>query len=269
MKGKILMFAKTSLQSFTYDVIDVFYFPDESAKKIYEKYQIKTCFLYQNLTDTGSTSLFFIFICNHGCSVSEKTSRDIIFKVYNFQILNTLDLSDDFWQQFGVQNKVLKKQVGLYEIKSIDNPNIITISLNPKEYFKKYRNHTMNKKHKGLKKDTPGIDFEGYAQRLSLLHEFCDKQKPNKIKQKRLQIVNCTVQMVSVNKTQFVGLKDKRFYFNDGIVSLPFGHYLLNDVRKQKEKYRLEIQHEYDFVTEEAKTICKCERLRILRLIFS
>ena len=127
----------------------------------------------------------------------------------------------------------------------------------------------MNKKHKGLKKDTPGIDFEAYAQRLSLLHEFCDKQKPNKIKQKRLQIVNCTVQMVSVNKTQFVGLKDKRFYFNDGIVSLPFGHYLLNDVRKQKEKYRLEIQHEYDFVTEEAKAICKCKRLRILRLIFS
>ena len=36
MKGKILMFAKTSLQSFAYDVIDVFYFPDESAKKIYE-----------------------------------------------------------------------------------------------------------------------------------------------------------------------------------------------------------------------------------------
>ena len=52
------------------------------------------------------------------------------------------------------------------------------------------------------------------------------------------------MQMVSVNKTQFAGLNDKRFYFNNGIVSLPFGHYLLNDVRKQKEKHRLEIQNE-------------------------
>ena len=40
--------------------------------------------------------------------------------------------------------------------------------------------------------------------------------------------------MVSVNKTQFVGLNDKRFYFQDGIISLPFGHFLLNKVRGQK-----------------------------------
>ena len=38
--------------------------------------------------------------------------------------------------------------------------------------------------------------------------------------------------MVSVNKTQFAGLNDKRFYFRDGIVSLPFGHYLLEDFKK-------------------------------------
>ena len=245
MKEKMLMFPNTSLKSFVYDVIDVFYFPDETAKKIYGKHQIKTCFLYQNLTDTDSTSLFFIFFCNHGCSVSEKNSRDIIFEVLtNSKILNRLDLSDDFWQKFGVQNKALKKQVGFYEIESIGNSNIITISINPKEYFKKYRNHSINEKYKGLKKDIPGMDFEAYAQRLSSLHEFCDKQKPNKIKKKRFQIVNCAMQIVSVNKTQFAGLNDKRFYFNDGIVSLPFGHYLLNDVRKQKEKHRSEIQNE-------------------------
>ena len=39
--------------------------------------------------------------------------------------------------------------------------------------------------------------------------------------------------MVSVNKTQFAGLNDKRFYFHDGIVSLPFGHYLLEDFKKK------------------------------------
>ena len=50
------------------------------------------------------------------------------------------------------------------------------------------------------------------------------------------------MQMVSVNKKQFAGLNDKRFYFNDKIVSLPFGLYFLNKVRKQKEKYKTEIQ---------------------------
>ena len=48
--------------------------------------------------------------------------------------------------------------------------------------------------------------------------------------------------MVSVNKTQFAGLNDKRFYFNDGTVSLCFGHYLTNKVRK--EKYKNEIQYQ-------------------------
>ena len=271
MKVKMLMFAKTSLQSFMYDITDVFYFPDDTVKTIYGKYQIKTCFLYQNLTDTDSTSLSFIFICNHGCSVSEKSTRNIIFEVLtNSKLLGRLNLSHNFWNQFGVQNKTLKKQVGLYEIESIDNPNILTISINPKEYFEKNRNHLINKKHKGLKKDTPGMEFEADVQGLSLLHEFCDKQKPNKIKQKRFQIVNCAMQMVSVNKTQFTGLNGKRLYFHDGIVCLPFGHYQLNDVRKQKEKYRPEIQYKInkgkcDFLTEEAKAVCKCERLRILR----
>ena len=49
------------------------------------------------------------------------------------------------------------------------------------------------------------------------------------------------MQMVSVNKTQFAGLNDKRFYFDDVIVSLPFGHFLLSKVREQKEKYKTEI----------------------------
>ena len=41
--------------------------------------------------------------------------------------------------------------------------------------------------------------------------------------------------MRSVNKIQFARLNDKRFYFYDEIVSLPFGHYLLEDSRKLKE----------------------------------
>ena len=33
------------------------------------------------------------------------------------KVINRLDLPDSFWAQFGVQDKTLKKQVGLYEVK--------------------------------------------------------------------------------------------------------------------------------------------------------
>ena len=71
LKGKMLMFAKLSLKSFVYNMINVFCFPVATIQEIYSRYQIQKCFLYQNLTDTNSTSLFFNFICNVDCSVAE------------------------------------------------------------------------------------------------------------------------------------------------------------------------------------------------------
>ena len=107
--GKMLMFSKTSIHSFVYDLIDVFIFPDDVVKEIYEKNEIQKCFLFQNLTDTDSNSLFFIFICKLSCSVNEKTTRNIIFKLLTkSKVLNRLDLSDNFWEQFNVQNKKIK-----------------------------------------------------------------------------------------------------------------------------------------------------------------
>ena len=81
MKGKILMFAKTFLQSLNYNMINVFVFSEEDSGVVvvYEKYKVKRCELYQNLTDTGSTSLCFIFICDRSSQVREKESRKIIF----------------------------------------------------------------------------------------------------------------------------------------------------------------------------------------------
>ena len=109
MKGKMLMFAKTYLQSFVYDMIDVFCFPDEAVQEICKKYSIEKYFLYQNLTDTDSTSLFFIFICDFGCSINEKESKKVLFEVMiASKILKRLDLSDDFWDTFNVQNKEIK-----------------------------------------------------------------------------------------------------------------------------------------------------------------
>ena len=46
------------------------------------------------------------------------------------------------------------------------------------------------------------------------------------------------MQMKSACKVQFGQLNDKRFCFSNGILSLPFGHPYLEDLRKEKNKYR-------------------------------
>ena len=81
-------------------------------------------------TDTISTSVFFISFCDLTSSIREDKARDIIFEVIiESKIFDRLDLSAELWVQFNSRNKDLKKQVGLFEIKNIDKPNIITITL--------------------------------------------------------------------------------------------------------------------------------------------
>ena len=54
--GKMLMFSKTSIHNFVYNLIDVFMFPDDFVKEIYKKNEIQKCFSFQNLTDTNNTN---------------------------------------------------------------------------------------------------------------------------------------------------------------------------------------------------------------------
>ena len=55
------MFSKVSIKSFVYDLIDAFMFANQEIEDIYQKYQVNKCSLYQDLTDTDSTSMFFCF----------------------------------------------------------------------------------------------------------------------------------------------------------------------------------------------------------------
>ena len=78
--------------------------------------------------------------------------------------------------------------------------------------------------------------------------------------------------MTSVNKVQFASLNDKRYYFSDGIVSLPFGHPSLKEVRDYKNvfsKIHMVIAKEKDKILYENRVLNDNERLRILRSIFS
>ena len=275
IKGKMLMFAKLSIKSFVYDMIDVFCFPNSDIRSIYEHYQIEKCFLYQNLTDTDSTSLLFLFICNLNCVLPESEARKVIFEcMIKSKILERLDVSNDFWKQFEVQNVTTQKQMGLFEIENIDNPNVCTIAVNPKEYFEKFKNKDINKKHKGVKKGTHGMTFDNYAQRIKRLRYDLDQfQTSEYISQKRLQVENTNMKMKTITKCKFARINDKRYCFSDGIVSLPFGHPLLNKVRnykKQMTKIHEQIERERDTILKyENEAVMQNERLRVLRSIFS
>ena len=246
-------------------------FPDETTKSIYEKYKIEKCYVYQCLTDTDSTSINFIFICNYGCIVDEESARKIIFEVMTTsKILKRLDLSDEFWSQLNVQDKKLKKQVGLFEAENINTANVVTIAINPKEYLEEFEDLSINKKHKGIKKGAPGMDFSTYCSKLASITDYFESHiKPNKIKikQKRFQIINDGMQMNTVNKIQFGQLNDKRFYFPNGIVSLPFGHFLFDELRKERSGNRnihLQIKEKkWEFIKKENEILNKNERISI------
>ena len=131
----MLMFSKVSIKSFVYGIIDVFMFPNKEIKKIYQKYKIIKCLVEQNLTDTDSTSIFFVFICDLKCDVREDEARDIIFEVMlKSKIFDRLELSHEYFEKFNCRNTNLKKRVGYFEIENIDKANIIMIALNPKKY---------------------------------------------------------------------------------------------------------------------------------------
>ena len=98
-------------------------------------------------------------------------------------------------------------------------------------------------------------------------------KKLKKIEQKRFQIINESMQMKSVSKVEFGQLNDKRLYFSNGLISLPYGHPYLEDLRKEKHKYRAihkVIQEKnYDFLKEESKVLEKILRLNVSKQIFS
>ena len=159
------------------------------------------------------------------------------------KVFDRLDLSAEFYNQLNCRNEKLKKNVPLFEVENIDNANVITIALNPKEYYERFVNYSDNKKHKGIKKLTPDMDFDSYSNRLSDLTEYFNEflstdNKVQKIEQRRFQVTNESMQMQSVSKVQFGLLNDKRFYFAIGLVSLPYSHPSLEELRKKKHKYR-------------------------------
>ena len=76
------------------------------------------------------------------------------------------------------------------------------------------------------------MNFDAYCSKLGTISEYFNYQvEPTKqIKQKKFQVINDSMQMRTVNKIQFGQLNDKRYYFSNGIVSLPYGHFLFEQI---------------------------------------
>ena len=88
------------------------------------------------------------------------------------------DSSHECWEQFNSRKETLYKSLGYFEIENIDNPCILTITCNPKEYFELFENNKVNKKHREIKKGSLGMNFENYASKLVSLTNFDTFEKP-------------------------------------------------------------------------------------------
>ena len=186
ISSELLINAKISLASFIYDCIDTFCFPNEETSLIYARHKIIKVLPHLLMTNTDSDSLDFIVIAEDSCDCGEREMRGILLRIFlDKDIQHRLDLSEEFFAQFNKRNEAVRKQVGLYEFKNVEHGSICAICLNPKEYFELYGiYYETNKKHKGVRKGTKGMDFDNYASRILTIkvakegsRRFAKKQK--------------------------------------------------------------------------------------------
>ena len=88
-----------------------------------------------------------------------------------------------------------------------------------------------------MKKYAQGMYFEAYAEKIMNLREYQqESKKRKKMIQRRLQVESIEMKIISIKKSQFAGLNDKRYYFSDQTTSFPYEHPLLEPLRQKKRK---------------------------------
>ena len=277
MSGKLLMFAKLSLKSFIYSLVELLTFPEENpiVQQIYDKYQIERIYCCHVLTDTDSTSLQFIIVSDHKSTFPECDVGFILFEIFSrSEIRNRFDKSDDFWKKFDVHMPQNQKVLGLYEVENINYPCFVTLAVNPKEYLEHFKNKNVNKKHKSIKKGSVGMEFENFAEKIKPLYDFDTYVKPKRDAKPvvRISVKKSEMTTHKVIKTKFSQLNDKRFYFPNTIISLPYGHNSLIelDTFKRNKGQRIEwyfLKEKEKLLELEKKTLEKCPRLNFLNNI--
>ena len=118
------------------------------------------------------------------------------------------------------------------------------------------------------------MDIANYGSRINSVSDIekFGKVKNEYLKQHRFSVKNNSMLQEEVKKSKFAQINDKRNYFEDGIVPLPFSHPSVLDivnyktVKKQKvEKY---IQPEKNYLLRmEKEALLKSHRLSTLQSI--
>ena len=163
--------------------------------------------------------------------------RDILLEIFfKTEIRDRFDKSDEFWRLFNVHNPKDQKVLGLYEVEHINDPCYVTLAVNPKEYFEYFKSNSTNKKHKGIKKGSPGMEYENYAERIKPLIDFNSfvKPRPDIKDVVRISAKKGETTTHKIRKNKFSQLNDKRFYFPNAIVSVPFGHFSFAEIEEYK-----------------------------------
>ena len=108
--------------------------------------------------------------------------------------------------------------------------------MNPKEYFEYFESDNVNKKHKGIKKGSAGMEYENYAERIKPIVDFETYEKPKADLKEvaRISVKKGEMTTHKITKTKFSQLNDKRFYFPNGVISIPFGHFSLKELNEFK-----------------------------------
>ena len=141
------------------------------------------------------------------------------------------------------------KEMRLYANRSVSR-NSRTSSMEPSvpspsiliQYIELYGiYYERNKKHKGIRKGTKGMDFDNYASRILMLEEAKEGSKRFAKKQKltRFQTKRGNTTMVPIDKWKFSELNNKRCILTDGIISFPYRHRNLKFVEEFKDSISL------------------------------
>ena len=167
---------------------------------------------------------------------------DILFEIFSkTEISRRFDKSNKFWERFNIHKPDEQKVLDLYEVENIDDSCYVTLAVNPKEYFEYFKSELVNKKHKGIKKGSIGMEFKNYAERIKSIKEFDKflKSKNNSKDVVRISLKKGEMLTHKIKKNKFSQLNDKRFCFPNWVVSVPFGHFSLNEIDNfKKEKGR-------------------------------
>ena len=237
-------------------------------ERIYRKYKIERIYCYHILTDTDSTSLNFLIISNVYSVFPESEVQNILSEIFSStKIRKRFDKSDKFWEQFGDHMPENQKVLGLYEVESINDPCLVTLATNPKEYLEYFKGESVNKKHKGIRNGAVGMDYENFAERIEPLFHFHTYVKP---KADTKSVVRISVKKGEMTTYRiFSQLNDERFYFPNAIISLPFGHQVLEEIDQYKKKQgqRIEkyfLQEKEHLLELEKAALKKCPRLDFL-----